>query len=103
MSIAEDFAASQKAYSDLLRHVERYSADISRGYQGMGHRVNQQAAEVEDLWKAIEAIRKQNEKALDIASGQNEVLKEMRTLMEKIAAYLKKKFPEDFTGDKGGT
>jgi len=72
MSIAEDFAASQKAYSDLLRHVERYSADISRGYQGVSHRQNQQAAEIEDLWKKV----------------------------DKIAAYLKKKFPEDFTGDK---
>jgi len=72
MSMTEDFAASQKAYSDLLRHVERYSADISRGYQGMGHRVNQQAAEIEDLWVKV----------------------------EKIAAYLKKKFPEDFTGEK---
>ena len=71
MTMAEDFKASQRAYSDLMGHVESLMQDVRTAYYGLDLRVKQHVSEFEDLQEKV----------------------------NKIAAYLKKKHPEDF-GDK---
>ena len=91
MTLTDEVAVSAQALSEVRHWAERRDKDLLRCYQGVSHRQNQQAAEVEDLWKTAEEMQK----ALQAFAKKEHELTET---VDKIAAYLKKKFPEDFGG-----
>ena len=84
MTMAEDFETSKKAYQFALSHFENLKNELADGYRGMGHRVNKQAAEIEDLQRNDQEREVMQETILKKTRSLIEDLSELRVIQDKI-------------------
>jgi hypothetical protein len=96
MTLKEDFEVHAKALSYVRQQTKQEMQDILTAYRGVSHRVNQQAAEVEDLWKNDQEKANLINELWEVGGRFTQDLNELKSTVDKIAAYLRKKFPEDF-------